>query len=139
MNRYGQIFFFLIVFMLLDLIWLGMLMHRFYAEQMNGLLSIVDGNLVINGLAAVGAYILLALAPFIFIFPYANKETPVKWYAIQGALMGLVIYGVYNFTNKAILLQYGWPLTLIDTLWGMVIYGVSTAVTGYYIPSKKSS
>lgn len=137
MNRYGQIIFFLIVFMLLDLIWLGMLMHHFYGEQIGGILTIMDGSLVINGLAAAAAYVCLALGPFFFIFPYANRSTSLQWYAAQGALMGLVVYGVYNFTNKAIILQWGWPLTFVDIGWGVFLYAVSTAVTGYFIPAKK--
>jgi uncharacterized membrane protein len=136
MNRYFQISFFIVIFMLLDLIWLGMLMHHYYGQQLAGLLTIVEGSLVINGLAAIGAYVCLALGPFFFIFPYANRQTSVQWYAFRGALMGLVIYGTYNFTNKAILLQYGWPLVFVDICWGIFLYAASTAITGYFVKPK---
>jgi uncharacterized membrane protein len=37
-----------------------------------------------------------------------------------GALFGLVVYGVYDFTNYSTLRQWPFVLTLVDVLWGAV-------------------
>lgn len=132
MNRYGQIIFFMLVFLLFDLIWLGFVMSGFYKEQLEAMLALYGGELVINGIAAIGAYICLALGPYFFIFPYSDRNTPLEWFALQGALMGLVIYGVYGFTNKAILLAWGWPLVFVDIAWGVALYAASTTITGLF-------
>ena len=55
-----------------------------------------------------------------------------------GMLVGLVIYGVWNFTNHAIM---DWPIkTLIfDTLWGMFVCSMaSLSVWFFYHKSKQT-
>lgn len=57
---------------------------------------------------------------------------------IYGMLVGLVIYGVWNFTNHAIM---EWPIkTLIcDTLWGMFVCSMaSLSVWFFYHKPNKS-
>lgn len=135
MKRFGQFIFFALIFLLLDLIWLGLIMDAFYAQQLSSLLKLHEGQLVVNLLAALFAYICLALAPMFFIFPYSNKETPVSWFAIQGALLGFVVYGIYDFTNLAVLDGWNWTITIADILWGTVLYSVTTAITGAYTRS----
>jgi uncharacterized membrane protein len=42
---------------------------------------------------------------------------------IDAALLGLVIYGVFDFTNYAIFKDYGLPVAIMDTLWGAILMG----------------
>ena len=137
MNRYGQIIFFMIVFALLDLIWLGFITHNFIVSELSPFLTFYQGDLVINLVAAFAAYICLALGPFFFIFPYSNKNTPVRWFAIQGALMGFIIYGVYEFTNKSFIMNWPWTFVLADIAWGTVIYCLTISFTGFWTRSWK--
>ena len=44
----------------------------------------------------------------------------------RGALLGLMAYGAYDFTNQATLQGWPWSLTLIDLAWGGTISGVSS-------------
>lgn len=135
MKRLGQFIFFALVFMLIDLVWLGLVMDEFYAQQLSSLLKLHEGQLVVNLLAALLAYICLALAPTIFVFPHTNKDTPISWFAVQGALLGFIIYGVYDFTNLAVLDGWNWTIAFADVAWGTVIYCVTTTVTGAYTRS----
>ncbi len=39
---------------------------------------------------------------------------------VYGALFGLVVYGVYDFTNYSTLRQWPFVLALVDVAWGAV-------------------
>ena len=58
----------------------------------------------------------------------ARARSPLDALAL-GAVLGLVIYGVYDFTNYATLRD--WPLTLVfvDVAWGAVICGATAWIT----------
>ena len=51
---------------------------------------------------------------------------------MRGAVLGLIAYGTYDFTNYATLKQ--WPLTMVivDLIWGTFITGVAAAA-GYWL------
>lgn len=42
---------------------------------------------------------------------------------IKGAMLGLVIYGVYDLTNLVTIKGWTWNFTLQDMLWGTVLCG----------------
>lgn len=42
--------------------------------------------------------------------------------AKEAFIYGICIYGVYDFTNHAILEQYDWKFAIADTLWGGVLF-----------------
>jgi uncharacterized membrane protein len=70
---------------------------------------------------AVIVYILLAIGIYVFI---VEPGKPL-W---QAALLGLVIYGVYDFTNYAIFKKYDLSVALMDTVWGSVLLAATTYI-----------
>jgi uncharacterized membrane protein len=74
-------------------------------------------ELKIGGAAVV--YILLAIGLYVFI---VEPDKPL-W---QAALLGFVIYGVYDFTNYAIFKKYDLSVALMDTVWGSVLLTATT-------------
>lgn len=44
---------------------------------------------------------------------------------LNGALIGLMCYGTYEFTNLATLRDWSWQQVAIDTAWGGVLTGFS--------------
>jgi uncharacterized membrane protein len=54
--------------------------------------------------------------------------------SIQDAfLLGLIIYGVFETTNKALFNNWSWLTVFIDTLWGGVLFGLTTFITPYIL------
>tara|TARA_Y100001970_G_scaffold294316_1_gene450423 strand:+ start:3002 stop:3376 length:375 start_codon:yes stop_codon:yes gene_type:complete len=47
----------------------------------------------------------------------------------EAALLGLVIYGVYDATNYAIFNKWNLGALLIDTLWGGIVFYLTTFLT----------
>jgi uncharacterized membrane protein len=45
--------------------------------------------------------------------------------AKEAFLYGSAIYGVYDFTNNALLDQYDWKFAIADTIWGGVLFVVA--------------
>lgn len=67
---------------------------------------------------AIGVYILLSFALHYFVIKQSRT-------VIDAALLGLVIYGVFDLTNAALFKKYKVLPALIDMVWGAILFGLS--------------
>jgi len=111
-----------VAFMVLDGVWLGVLMKNFYRDQLAPIVRLADGGIAPNWPAAFVVYLLLGAGITLFVIPRAPT---VSLAAAYGALFGLVVYGVYDFTNYSTLRQWPFVLTLADLAWGAVASAVA--------------
>jgi len=81
-----------------------------------------DGVLRVRDIrAAMVSYLILAIGALYFVILPIRQNRPSYARAIMtGLIFGLVIYGVYNATNKATIPGYPWKMVLVDTIWGMI-------------------
>ena len=114
-----------VAFMVLDGIWLGMLMKGFYRDQLAPIVRLADGGIAPNWPAAFVVYVLLGTGMALFVLPRASTIWSAAGY---GAMLGLVVYGVYDFTNYSTLRQWPFVLVLVDVAWGMVASAACAAV-----------
>jgi uncharacterized membrane protein len=115
-----------IVFFALDFIWLSTAM-KFYREQLGGLLLDQPNLAVAAAFYVVYVVGLVVLA----VLPAAENGTWVNA-LLAGALLGLVAYGTYDFTNLSTLKGWSVAVSLVDLAWGTFLSGVS-ATAGYFI------
>ena len=106
-----------IAFMVLDGVWLGVLMKNFYRDQLAQIVRLANGGIAPNWPAAFVVYVLLGTGIALFVIPRASTASLAAAY---GALFGLVVYGVYDFTNYSTLRQWPLVLALADVAWGAV-------------------
>lgn len=108
----------------LDFIWLGIIMKPFNTKILSPWMT---GDFKLW--PAVVVYVLLALGTAFFVFP---KVSSLGTAALYGAFLGLIIYGVYDMTNLAIIT--GWPLkfALVDMAWGTVSGGLIAMIV-YFV------
>ena len=93
----------------MDFIFLNLIMKGFYDKQ----LSPFPRTLRLwSGLVA---WALIALGMVVLVIPFAKD---IQSAILYGAIFGFVLYGVYDFTNFAILKNYSLALTLVDLCWG---------------------
>jgi uncharacterized membrane protein len=111
-------------FMLLDGLWLGLIMKGFYRDQLQPIARMAEGGMAPNWPAAFVVYVLLGLGIAVFAMP---RATSLGSAAVFGAVLGLVIYGVYDFTNFATLRQWPLALVFVDVAWGAVACAACTA------------
>ena len=114
-----------VTFMVLDGVWLGLLMKNFYREQLAPIVRLADGGIAPNWPAAFVVYALLGAGIALFVIPRAATTSLAAAY---GAVFGLVVYGVYDFTNYSTLRQWPFVLTLADTAWGALASAAAAVV-----------
>ena len=123
----------LVALVALDALWLGLVMKAFYKQQLAPLARMADGNLAPIWPAAAMVYLFLAAGVTLLVL--GRARSPLDALAL-GALLGLVIYGVYDFTNYATLREWPLPLVIVDVMWGTVLCAatawVATALTKAY-------
>jgi uncharacterized membrane protein len=86
-------------------------------------INMVQGSTIrVNLLGTFITYIFL-LAGLNYFILSPNKS----WK--EAAILGLFVYGVYEYTNLSILKSWKWETTVMDTLWGGVLFGATTFLT----------
>jgi uncharacterized membrane protein len=113
------------VVIVLDLIWLGLIMARFYKEELGSLARRAGDSLTPIWWAAGVVYLLLPLGTLCLAVPAAGPDPSALRIMGTGFLFGTVVYGVYEFTNYATLADWPAALLAVDTLWGGVIGALS--------------
>ena len=99
----------LIAFFALDMLWLGLIARKFYANQL--------GSLV-----------------FFAIRPAIEAEQVLKA-TLYGALFGFFCYATYDLTNLATLRDWPTKMVFVDILWGIILTG-SCATVGAWATLK---
>lgn len=116
------------IFLLIDLLWLGVVMKGFYSQELGELARRQAMALAPRWGAAILVYLLIPGGLVLFVRPLLGVNA-TAWQAIGwGALYGLVLYGVYDLTNLAVLEKWTLRMTLADIAWGCVLCGTMSAV-----------
>ena len=121
----------LAAFLLIDLLWLGVVAQPLYADILGDLLAKEP-----NWTAAFVFYTLYVAGIFYFAILPAVAKNSIKHAIINGGLFGFFNYMTYDLTNLAVIENWPGKLTFIDLPWGIVLTG-STALCGYYIMNLK--
>src|SRR4029078_263687 len=100
-------------------------MKNFYREQLAPIVRLADGGIAPNWPAAFVVYALLGAGIAFFVIP---RAATISLAAAYGAVFGLVVYGVYDFTNYSTLRQWPFVLTLADGAWGTLACAAAPAV-----------
>ena len=114
-----------IVFVIIDSIYLTS-MKVFFDKQVN---LIQGSNIEMKIIPAVLCYISLVVGLYYFIIKERKS-------LLDAFLLGFVIYSVYEFTNWALFKNWKITTVLIDTLWGSVLFTLTTAIIYYIFNSK---
>ncbi len=109
----------LLVVGVLDALWLGVLARDFYRRELGDLMASSVRLLpaVVFYVGYPAGVVALALSPL----PDSLGSAVAK-----SALLGLVVYGVYDMTNMATLRRWSWQLAATDMAWGTLV----TALAG---------
>ena len=107
-----------IIMLVLDVIFLGLNRDMFQLQ----VAEVQRVVLEVRYLGVVLCYPLLIFALYYFII---KDRRPV----IDAMLLGFVIYGVYETTTYALLKKWKLQTMMIDTLWGGILFGLTTMIT----------
>jgi uncharacterized membrane protein len=112
----------LLVFVTLDLIWLGAVAKRFYRTQLAGLIA--DR---FNLWAASAFYLVYPIGVVSFAVVPAVSSGSWTDAALGGAMLGFFAYATYDLTNLATLREWPVLLTFADLAWGTILTAITAA------------
>lgn len=124
LKLYGIAF---VVFLVVDLIWLGLVAKDLYNKEIGSLLK-PD----VNWAAAIIFYLLFILGLVIFVIEPSVTAGSLGKAMLLGAFFGLVTYATYDLTNLATMKDFTLKITLIDLTWGTSL-GFLTSTLTYLI------
>lgn len=124
LKLYGIAF---VVFLVVDLIWLGLVAKDLYNKEIGSLLK-PD----VNWAAAIIFYLLFILGLVIFVINPSVEAGSLAKAMMLGAFFGLVTYATYDLTNLATMQGFTLRITLIDLTWGTFL-GFATSTLTYLI------
>ena len=121
-----------LVFMLaFDAVWIGSNV-KFYG---NAVSDIQLQPMKVNILATVLAYVFIYVTLVRIALPAVERSGKAdgadrncrqaelaKSCVIHAGGLGILVYGVYNLTTKALLTKYPWKVCALDTMWGGVMF-----------------
>lgn len=121
-------------FLVIDLLWIGLLANSFYRNKIGALMLEQ-----INWTAALLFYVLFVAGIVVFAVAPALQGGSWRTALVFGALFGFFAYATYDMTNLATL--KGWPvaMVIVDMAWGTFLTGVSATagflITRYIFPA----
>jgi uncharacterized membrane protein len=113
----------------LDMIWLAAIAKNLYAQNIGIFLRKSGENMEPIWWAAVVVYLCITLGIIFFVLPKAQGDYVLAFSG--GVILGLVTYGIYDFTNYALIANWPWKITLIDFIWGMALCGLSSLFAAF--------
>ena len=110
-------------FLLIDLLWLGVVAREWYQDQLGTLLR-NDTQWV----PAIIFYLLFVGGVVFFVLNPAFGES-MSSLVLRAGFFGLVTYATYELTNSALIV--GWPKALVygDIAWGIVLTILVATIT----------
>lgn len=114
----------LVVFFVIDMVWLGAVAKGFYRRHLGAMMSPK-----VNWISAMLFYLLFIVGLLVFVIrPALAAGAPLNA-LFYGALLGLISYATYDLTNLATLKDWPVIVTVIDLIWGTFLGGVVSYVS----------
>uniref|UniRef100_A0A6C0IXS3 DUF2177 family protein n=1 Tax=viral metagenome TaxID=1070528 RepID=A0A6C0IXS3_9ZZZZ len=110
-----------VLFILIDYFYLSNI-SNYFNNQVN---LIQNSPITLDFISAGLCYFFLVFGLYYFILK--DKKSP-----LEAFLFGLIIYMVFETTNKALFKNWKWTTVLIDGIWGGILYYSITTIY-YYI------
>ncbi len=118
----------ILVMLVLDAVWLKWFAGSFFAEQLSKIGRFTEsGDWDVRMGPAIGVYVLMSLGIEIFIFGNTRIQG-LRMTLLHGAFLGLLVYGVFDLTNRAIIKEYPIPMVTVDMMWGTFLFAATTFV-----------
>ncbi len=118
------------IFLVIDMLWLGLIAKNFYAKQIGFLMKTN-----VNWTAAIIFYLLFVVGLVLFVIAPALEKHSWLYALLFGALFGLITYATYDLTNLATIKDWPIIVTIIDLIWGVVIAAI-VSIISFFIATK---
>lgn len=120
----------LIVFFVIDIIWLGLIAKNMYKRELGYIMSDKP-----NWLAAIVFYLIFIFGLTYFVVYPGLESGRLIMTVINGMFLGFVAYATYDLTNLATLKDWPLRITVIDLIWGSSLGGLVSLIS-YLVNSR---
>ncbi len=114
----------IVVFFLVDIVWLGFVSKKLYAKYLGHLMA---PN--VNWTAALIFYFLFIAGLVFFVINPALEKQSLGYALAVGAFFGLITYATYDLTNLATIKDWPVNITIIDIIWGTFLNSATSGIT----------
>lgn len=121
-----------VIFILLDMLWLALIARRFYFKHFSYLATIKDGKIVFNLSAGITAQVVIAVGLVCAIVLALAAGSTAMISVIVGAAAGFAMYATYDLTNLSFVRGYPLLMSVVDIAWGTA-QGACAGVYVYYL------
>ena len=116
-----------VVFMGIDLIWLGFVAKNIYSKYLGYLMAPQ-----VNWLAALVFYVIFIIGVLYFVIAPSLVDRDFTQLVIRAMLFGFITYATYDLTNLATVRDWPITITIIDLIWGTTL-STSVSLISYLI------
>lgn len=110
-----------LLLLVIDLLWVFFVMNGKYESMIR---QIQKGQpMKVNYIYAILTYVLMIIGLNVLVIPNITKNN--MWFPF---LFGLIVYGVFSFTNASVLKDWKMSVVLLDTLWGGILFFTSVSL-----------
>ena len=120
----------LVVFFLIDILWLVVVARKLYQQELGYIMSPKP-----NWIAAGIFYLIFIGGVVFFVINPALEKNSWVYALLVGMLFGFITYSTYDLTNLATLKDWPIKITIIDLIWGTSLGGIVSTVN-YFILKK---
>lgn len=113
-----------VVFFLVDIVWLGFIAKNLYKKYLGNLMA---PN--VNWTAAIIFYFLFIAGLVFFVINPAIEKESLKHAIVIGGFFGLIAYSTYDLTNLATMKDWPLNITVIDIIWGTILNAATAGIT----------
>ena len=125
--NYNIIIILLVTVLVLDSIYLSLIGGPLFDPMIK---KIQSNKMKVNLYGASVVYILMIVVLYYFIIK--EKKTPNEAF-----ILGFCIYGIFDFTNYALFNDYELLPSVVDMVWGGILFYLTTYITYKYMNMTK--
>jgi len=113
-----------VIFFIVDMVWLGFVANTFYKSQIGHLLADT-----VKWPVAITFYLLFLVGLLIFVLIPALEAKDIVHALVYGALFGFFTYATYDLTNWSTLRDWPALVSIVDIAWGTVLSATIATLT----------
>lgn len=107
-----------VIFVVLDILWIGLFAANMYADQLGYLGRLEDGKVTFNLPVGILVQVIISIGLTVIISTALQLDNRLLVAMVMGAFTGFVLYCTYDLTNLSFVKDWPLRVTLIDIGWG---------------------
>lgn len=114
--------------LVIDLIWIKLVMKNEYERL---IFDVQNKEMTVRPFSALLSYITIILPIVLFSLPNVRPEHRFSDSLLHGGVLGMMMYGMFSFTNHALIQEWSTRVVALDTVWGFVLYTIVTYLVSF--------